>query len=301
MSAESIDLHMHSYYSDDGEFSPTELAEKCRLSGIEVMSITDHNCVRAQEEGKAAALAAGIAYIPGVEIDCVFQETNLHVLGYGIDYASEDFAEIENNIEVQSAAASRRMLHVTQEMGFDITELDMQELAKDNYWKERWIPEMFAEVLLNKPEYIEHPMLLPYRSGGKRSDNPYVNFYWDYYSQGKAGYVKMEYPALEKVVEIIHHNGGHAVLAHPGVNLKGREELLESIIRTGMDGIEVFSSYHSTQQCKYYYDAAQWHKVFFTCGSDYHGKTKPAIFHGKHGGLIDEEEMLCQISRIISL
>lgn len=298
MSAESIDLHMHSYYSDDGEYSPSELVEKCRICGIKVMSITDHNCVRGQDEGRAAALTAGITYIPGIEIDCVYKEKNLHVLGYGINHKSKDFTEIENNIEVQSVAASRKMVRVTQEMGFDVTELDMQEAAKDNYWKERWIPEMFAEVLLKKPEYADHPMLLPYRPGGERSDNPYVNFYWDYYSQGKAGYVKMEYPDLEKAVDIIHRNGGCAVLAHPGVNLKEREGLLEPIIATGIDGIEAFSSYHLREQCQLYYDAALRHRLFVTCGSDYHGKTKPAIFHGKHGGLIGEEEMRLQINRI---
>lgn len=36
----SIDLHMHSRYSDDGEFTPTELVEKCVASGIQTMSIT---------------------------------------------------------------------------------------------------------------------------------------------------------------------------------------------------------------------------------------------------------------------
>ena len=38
-----MDLHMHSYYSDDGEFSPEELVRQCAMSGIRVMSIADHN------------------------------------------------------------------------------------------------------------------------------------------------------------------------------------------------------------------------------------------------------------------
>ena len=29
-----IDLHMHSYYSDDGEFQPEELVQKCKEEGI---------------------------------------------------------------------------------------------------------------------------------------------------------------------------------------------------------------------------------------------------------------------------
>lgn len=42
-----VDLHMHSSYSDDGEYSPQELVRKCFDAGIRVMSVTDHNCVRA--------------------------------------------------------------------------------------------------------------------------------------------------------------------------------------------------------------------------------------------------------------
>ena len=38
-----MDLHMHSYYSDDGDFSPEELVRQCAMSGIRVMSIADHN------------------------------------------------------------------------------------------------------------------------------------------------------------------------------------------------------------------------------------------------------------------
>lgn len=44
-----MDLHMHSYYSDDGEFSPEELVRQCAMSGIRVMSIADHNSVRAND------------------------------------------------------------------------------------------------------------------------------------------------------------------------------------------------------------------------------------------------------------
>lgn len=50
-----IDLHMHSRYSEDGEFAPAELVRQCQSRGITVMSITDHNCARADLEGRAAA------------------------------------------------------------------------------------------------------------------------------------------------------------------------------------------------------------------------------------------------------
>lgn len=221
------------------------------------------------------------------------------MLGYGIDDTSHDFACIEDNISSQAAAASSQMLCATREMGFDVTAEDMAELAGEHYWKDRWTGEMFAEVLLGREEYKDHPLLLPYRVGGARGDNPYVNFYWDFYSQGKCCYVKMEYPQLEEVVDTIHRNGGYAVLAHPGVNLKDRAELLDPILEAGVDGIEAFSSYHSEEQAGFYHKAARGRFRMITCGSDYHGKTKPSISIGGHGCTVPYEEMVRQLGRIL--
>lgn len=152
---------------------------------------------------------------------------------------------------------------------------------------------MFAEVLLAKPEYENHPLLRPYRSGGVRSDNPYVNFYWDYYSQGKPCYAEIKFPAMEKAIDVIHRNHGTAVLAHPGVNLKGKAYLLDEIVKLGIDGIEAFSSYHTPKQAAGYYEAAKGRQLFVTCGSDYHGKAKPSIVLGAHGCFVPEEMMHC--------
>ena len=75
-----IDLHMHSKYSDDGEFTPTQLVEQCHKAGIKVMAIADHNSVKAIDEAKEAAAKLNIKYIPSVEIDCTYKGINLHVL-----------------------------------------------------------------------------------------------------------------------------------------------------------------------------------------------------------------------------
>lgn len=296
-----IDLHIHSRYSEDGEYAPVELVERCSAQGIHIMSVTDHNCARANIEAQAAAKAKGIIYIAGIEIDCVYKDTNFHVLGYGIDYQSKDFERIEKNIEKQSLKASLEMLEKTQLMGFHVTENDMWNISKDCYCQGTWTGEMFAEVLLAKSEYKDCPLLLPYRPGGSRSDNPYVNFYWDYYSQGKPCYAKIEYPTMEEIIDTIHRNHGAAVLAHPGVNLKGKEFLLEEILGLGIDGIEAFSSYHTSEQAEYFYQTACEKQMFVTCGSDFHGKTKPSIGIGKHGCLFSYEEMYRQLEKSIKL
>lgn len=271
------DLHMHSLYSEDGEFTPVQLVEQCAEQGIIFMSITDHNSIRANAEAEQLATEHRICYIPGIEIDCMFEGIGFHVLGYGIDYHSDDFMRIEKNVEKQTIAASAKLLQKTQELGFPITKEDVFAVSRTAHRPEIWTGEIFAEVLLGKPEFAEHPLLAPYRPGGSRSDNPFVNFYWDYYSQGKPCHVKIEYPPMEEVVDIIHKNRGIAVLAHPGVNLKGREHLLEPLLELPFDGIEAFSSYHTVQQADYYRRIAAAKQILVTFGSDYHGKTKPSV------------------------
>ena len=81
-----VDLHMHSHYSDDGEYTPTQLVDMCHEAGVKVMAIADHNWVKANDEATKYAKELGIKYIPAIEIDCTYQGLNLHVLGYGIDY-----------------------------------------------------------------------------------------------------------------------------------------------------------------------------------------------------------------------
>lgn len=299
MHGECIDLHMHSHYSDDGEFSPAELVRQCAERGIKIMAISDHNCARANAEGAAAAAAAGITYIPSIEIDCTFAGVNFHVLGYGIDAASEDFAGIEQNIEAQGEKASHIMLEATRRLGFAITEAELNKLAEGMFHQSIWTGEMFGEVLLGKPEYAEHPLLMPYRPGGARSDNPFVNFYWDFYSQGKPCYAPIAFPTLPDTVALIHRNGGRAVLAHPGVNLKGHDELLDALTQTGIDGVEAYSSYHTDEERRFYADKVRAAGLFVTCGSDYHGKTKPSIRLGGHGCPLTDEEMLGELQSLL--
>lgn len=296
-----IDLHMHSTYSDDGEYQPLELVRMCADRNITLISITDHNCAKANVEAKTVAEKAGIVYIPGIEIDCVYQGILFHVLGYGINFESEDFRDIEDNVRKQSLNASLQRLELTKQLGFPITERELREVTKDSYWNEMWMGEVFAEILLAKEELKDHPLLQDYRAGGKRSINPYVNFQWDFYSQGKSCYVEVEYPSMEHIIDIIHKNQGIAILAHPDANLKEREYLLETIIGMGMDGIEAFSSYHTKRISDFYYQRAKEMRALYTCGSDFHGKNKPAISLGGavFGTEMDGEEQANLIKNML--
>lgn len=286
-----IDLHMHSKYSDDGEFTPKQLVEQCYQAGIRIMAITDHNSVKAIDEAKETAKKLGIQYIPGIEIDCTYNGINLHVLGYGIDYHHEDFILLEKNILEQELICSKEKVKLTNELGFDVDLEKLNSLTSNGVYT----GEMFGEVLLNDKRYIDHPLLKPYRNGGGRSDNPYVNFYWDFYAQGKSCYTKVIYPSLKETIGLIKKCGGVVVLAHPGNNLKGCFEIVAEMVTLGIEGVEAFSNYHSLETAEYFYKAGKKHHLLITCGSDYHGKTKPAIELGKCHCTIDERDIEAQL------
>ena len=272
-----IDLHTHSLYSDDGEFTPKELLVKAKDKDIKILAIADHNSIRANKEASILAKEYGITYIKAIEIDCIFEGVALHVLGYGIDDEDKRYIRLEEKIKDQERANGLKKIELTESLGFKVDRERLDAISRDGVYA----GEHFAEVLLNDERYIDSDILKPYRKGNKRGDNPYVNFYWDYYAQGKPLYTEVEYMSLKECIDLIHDTHGKAILAHPGNNLKGNYGLFDEMIPLGIDGVEAYSSYHDLDTCLYFKDKALKYDLIYTTGSDYHGKTKPSITLGQ--------------------
>ena len=269
-----LDLHMHTVLSNDGEFEPDKLMKLCAKAKLEVVAIADHNSTRAYRKASETARDLGIELLPAVELDCTFQGKDFHVLGYGINPEYEEYEIIEKELLCKEQNASKIRLKLMQEAGVKVDHEKAETLAHDGVIT----GEVIAETALQDSRNYE--LLEAYLPGGSRSDNPYVNFYWDWCAQGKRAYVPIEFISLDKAIEIIKKSGGIPVLAHPGNNVKEDTDLLEKITERGVCGIEVFSSYHTDKQKKFYMDWAKKHEMVMTAGSDFHGKTKPAIFLG---------------------
>lgn len=282
-----MDLHMHSKYSDDGEFTPESLVKQCKEAGIKIMAIADHNSIQAIDEEKVYCEKYDITCIPAMEVDCTFKGVNLHVLGYGMEYQQEEIRKLEDNVLQQELRSSTKKLELTNQLGFHLIKEDMDAVSSNGVWT----GEMFAEVLLAKEEYKNNELLKPYREGGERSDNPMVNFYWDYYAQGKPCYTEIIFPTLEEIMKLIHRSGGVCVLAHPGNNLKDKYALFDDMIALGIDGVEAFSSYHTKEAIDYFYNKGMENNMLITCGSDYHGHTKPSIKIGDSNCYIDQKDI----------
>ena len=81
----SFDLHMHSCYSNDGEFTPQELIHMADEAHLTTIALSDHNTPKGIADMVRLGEAKGIRVIPAMEFDTLFEELEVHVLGYGID------------------------------------------------------------------------------------------------------------------------------------------------------------------------------------------------------------------------
>lgn len=271
-----IDLHLHSSVSLDGDLSPRGLVELCSQEGITLAALTDHNAVSGVPEFSWRGAQLGIRVIPGVELDCTAEGLQLHILGYGIDITNGKLMQIERSVLEMQRTLSLRQMDAVEELGILLDRDALMEQTKNGVVS----TQMIAAGALVFPQNQNHPLLRPFLPGGSRSDQPLVDFYLDICSPGKPAYVPVSYISASEAIQVIHDAGGIAVLAHPAINLQGREKLIEYFLNLPLDGLEVFSSYHNAIETAFYLDLAQKYHLLITGGSDFHGKVKPNLRMG---------------------
>lgn len=276
----NIDLHIHSEYSDDGELPVGRILQLCREKNMDVVAICDHNSVEGVPEALEHGKRLGVRVLPGVELDCRHNGRSYHLLGYGFDHTLPQYREIGLDIlRQEQAAAPERIRRFQRATGIPVPASAVMARAENGV-----VPgELIAELVLADANARQHTCLRPYLPGGEKSDMPLVWFYWDFFAAGKPAHVPFHYISLAGAAALIHRSGGMAVLAHPGQNLKGDFSPLDDILRQGVDGIEVFSSYHSPEDVRTLAAIAKKRRVAVTAGSDFHGQVKPRIQIGGHG------------------
>ncbi len=85
-----IDTHVHTNYSD-GARDVTGVIDAAAAAGIDILSITDHDCIRAYPEALKLAWAKNIRLIPGVEMTTKNEQgcNCIHIVGLGIRAGSK--------------------------------------------------------------------------------------------------------------------------------------------------------------------------------------------------------------------
>lgn len=275
----NFDLHMHSEYSQDGQLSPKQLVKMAKEKGLQTIALSDHDTVQGVEEMIAEAKKENIKVIPAIECSTKLDNYDVHLLGYGIDLQDEYFQTLQDRLSKKGAAIfHERVEKLRKKYG---VEIDEEQVIRDSHGKNPWflmMSQLFADP---RYEYIED--FKEYRVGGKRCDPAPVNFFWDKCGYGTDLYVASSSPDFAESVKKIHEAHGIAVVAHPFKTFYQQDDLLQKLLDSGIDGMEVYSNYHDEKQIEFYEKFAEEHDLIITCGSDFHGILKPSIVMGEYG------------------
>lgn len=251
-----VDLHLHSTFSD-GTLSPAMLADLGKKRGISVMSLTDHDTTEGLPSFLAACRRRGIRAVTGVELSADFPAT-LHILGYRIDFKNRGLEKALNSIRKARDLRNGRICEKLQALGFDVT-LDEVEAEAGGEVSAR--PHI-ARVMVKK--------------GYVRDLRTAFSIYLG--RSGKA-YADRERLSPEDCIKIIREAGGVAVFAHPAETSGCYEKIRDLALRlkkSGLWGIECYTSKHNAEQIFRYLSIAADLGLFPTAGSDFHGGGDPS-------------------------
>lgn len=287
-----IDLHLHSSYSFDSTNEVKDILKMAKDNDFSYLAICDHNVTKGNLEAQNYNL--GIKIVPGIEIDCFFDDKIIHVLGLGCNLNDERFEAIRKHYYQELDRIAYKRLTIIEEHHH--VKLDIDKIKSYSHF------DGFSNVEIERVLLEDHhlPELAIYQTGSKKN-NPIANYYWDNLSIGKWGYVEMKLPDYKDIIDLIHDTKGIAICAHPNVNIKHDIASINDLIEHGIDGFEAYSSYHNEDDIKFYNDVCLKNDLIFTCGSDYHGITKPNIRLGDHHYTEDGSLIIERLQRRISI
>lgn len=253
-----VDLHLHTTHSD-GSCTPTELIGLAHEAGVTTLAITDHDIMTGISEARIAADQYEIEIIPGVEISSIMGNSELHILGYFLDWQDAGLNERFKTLRDSRHRRNPQIIERLQGLGIDLTYDQVRALAGSDSVGRPHI----ARALMNKGVV----------TSAKEAFDKFLG-------EGKPAYVPRELPSPAEAIHWIKSARGLAVLAHPTwVKLTDRSltELLRQLTAEGLDGVEVYYSSHTPRQTREYLSLAQQLGLLVTGGSDFHGLTKPDI------------------------
>ena len=252
----SIDLHIHSVYSD-GSQTPAELVGLAVRRRLTAISLTDHDTMAGTLEAITAGEEMGVEIVPGLEISATHGETYLHILGYGMSV--DDPGLLAGLTRLQQARDERnfRIVQKIVGLGFKITLEEVQKISRVGQTGRPHIAKvlMAHKVVKSIPAAFEK-----------------------FLKKGAPAYVSRFVYQADEAIGMIKRAGGVAILAHPvqiDPTLERLPGLLAELAGLGLDGIELFYPTQSSRVRKKIRLAAERYHLLYTGGSDYHGDVRP--------------------------
>ncbi|MFH0839208.1 MAG: PHP domain-containing protein [Candidatus Omnitrophota bacterium] len=250
------DLHIHSTFSD-GTCSPKEVIKQAHEHKLSAIAITDHDSVDAIESALTIAESYDIELIPAVELSAEEDTSEVHILGYFIDWQNPWFL---SELEKQRQCRIDRVEKMVKKLNEHNIKIDVESVYKISGCGSVGRLHI-AQVMLNRGYIVN-----------------IKDAFTKYIGAASPCYVGGFKLSLKDTIAMIHKAGGIAVCAHPGT--LSNIHLLYRLIDYGIDGIEVYHPDHVSTDTKRYLKIAAEHKLLVTGGSDWHGHRKEGVTIG---------------------
>lgn len=257
------DLHIHTNYSD-GVFTPEKIVDAAIETDLDVIALTDHDNILSYEiahkyiQNLEKENKKVIKVIQGIEINTMYKNYEIHILGYFMDTEENDFKEL---IKSQQQARIKQ----TKEI---VTLLNKKEGINIKY--EDIKNQVAPGGSIGRP----HIAKAITSAGGTGS---VMEAYAKYINDNSPVYVQRKTVTPHEAVEIIYDAGGIPVIAHPH-DLDNAEVLIKDLMHCGLRGIEAYHRKHSPAIVEYFSSMAEELGLIVTGGSDFHA---PNIMNGQ--------------------
>jgi len=252
-----VDLHLHTTCSD-GSYTPEEIVDLARRSGLCAVAITDHDTLAALPRAQMAARGSGLEVIAGVEISTEYRERELHLLAYFGDSRHAPLTTALAEIRQGRVQRFHEMVERLRACGVSLQEEDAPS----------------GTIPAAVPESIGRRHLAEWlvRQGCATSVRDAFQRYLG--DQGRVAVPKKRLPVAQAIA-LVRGAGGVAAWAHPAYDCT-QESLLE-LRNQGLAALEV--EYPSTRPSRIK-ELRSWAKALglaVTGGSDCHGPGRRAV------------------------
>ena len=253
------DYHIHTYYSD-GIFSPEKIVDLALEAGLQAIALTDHDNVLSYNVAKEylKTKEVDLKLIQGIEVNTLYKEYEVHILGYFPDVEASDFKAL---LKTQQQARIKQ----TKEI-----------LALLN--KKEGIKIKFEDVknMVAEGGSIGRPHIAKAITNVGGTSNV-MEAYSKYIHRDSPVYVERKTVTPFDAVEVIYDAGGIPVIAHP-YDIDIAEDLIKKLMNCGLLGIEAYHRKHSPAIVEYFSSMAENLGLIVTGGSDFHA---PNIMNGQ--------------------
>jgi predicted metal-dependent phosphoesterase TrpH len=244
------DLHLHTTHSD-GLYTPTQVVELARRSGLSAVALTDHDTLGGLAEAQAAARGTSVEVIAGAEITCEHRGRELHLLAY---FVRPD-AALVGALDRLCRHRADRFRHMVERLRACGVSLDEGEVCADA-----------APGSLGRRHLAE--LLVKARRVGSVRE-AFARYLKD---NGRASVPKLQLPVAEAIA-LVRGAGGVAGWAHPSYDCT--REALAELRRLGLGAVE--AEYPATRPARTR-ELRGWARelgLAVTGGSDCHGPDQP--------------------------